>query len=66
MQVTVDRFEGEYAIVEYINKKVCFEKIPRVLIPDASEGDVIDITVNRGETEKRQKRIKNLMDSLFE
>ena len=68
MQIIVDRFEGEFAVVEYENKdkKLCFVNIPKVIIPDAVEGDVIDITVNKDETKKRENNIKNLMDSLFE
>ena len=68
MQIIIDRFEGEFAVVEYENKdkKLCFVNIPKVIIPGATEGDVIDITINKNETKKREKNIKNLMDSLFE
>ena len=68
MQIIIDRFEGEFAVVEYENKdkKLCFVNIPKVIIPGATEGDVIDITINKDETKKREKNIKNLMDSLFE
>lgn len=68
MQIIIDRFEGEFAVVEYENKekKLCFVNIPKVIIPGAAEGDVIDITINKDETKKREKNIKNLMDSLFE
>ena len=40
--------------------------IPKVLIPDASEGDVIKIEVEEKETEKRKKHIRDLMNSVFE
>lgn len=68
MQVIIDRFEGEYAVVEYENSdgKEVFVNIPKVLLADASEGDVVEITVNKDETKKRAENIKNLMDSLFE
>lgn len=68
MQVTIDRFEGDYAVVEFENKdgKEMFVNIPMVLLPDANEGDVIKITIDKDETKKRAEHIKNLMDNLFE
>jgi hypothetical protein len=36
------------------------------LLPGAKEGDVVSITINKDETEARRKRIRGLMDSLFE
>lgn len=63
MQVIIDRFEGEYAIVEIKEGK--FVSIPKVLVPSAHEGDVIDILINLEETKKRKNKIKNLMDDLF-
>lgn len=64
MKVIVDRFEGDYAIVEieignYVN-------IPRVLIPNAQEGDIIKIEIEQIETEERKKHIQNLMNNVFE
>ncbi len=38
--------------------------IPRAVAPDANEGDVLDITVNDGETEARRLRIKEKMNRL--
>lgn len=64
MRVIIDRFEGDFAVVETENEK--FTQIPKMLIPDAKEGDVVDITINSDETAKRSAKIKNLMDSLFE
>lgn len=64
MKVIIDRFEGEYAIVEL--EVGYFVNIPKVLIPDASEGDVIKIEVEEKETEKRKKHIRDLMNSVFE
>lgn len=64
MQVIIDRFEGEYAVVETDNGN--FVNLPKILVPDSHEGDVVDISINREETEKRSENIKNLMDDLFE
>lgn len=63
MQVIVDRVEKEYLVVELENGNI--SNIPRDII-DASEGDVIDITVNNEATKTRKTRIKELMDSVFE
>jgi hypothetical protein len=64
MQYTIDRFEGNFAVVELENET--FVNIPRSAIPsEAKEGDVITVMVDKGETEKREKRIKELEGSLF-
>ncbi|MGN1457056.1 MAG: DUF3006 domain-containing protein, partial [Acutalibacteraceae bacterium] len=39
MQVIIDRFEGEYAVVEIDSGN--FVNLPKILIPDAHEGDVV-------------------------
>jgi hypothetical protein len=62
MNVIIDRFEGEYAIVIYNNKSY---NIPRILVGNASEGDVITITINKEETNNRKKIIEDKMASLF-
>lgn len=64
MQVIIDRFEGEYAVVEIDSGN--FVNLPKILIPDAHEGDVVDIIINTEETSKRSENIQNLMDDLFE
>lgn len=64
MKVIIDRFEGDYAVVE-INKGK-FVNLPKELIPDAKEGDVIVITIDQDETKKRKEHVKDLMNQLFE
>ncbi|MDD6489259.1 MAG: DUF3006 domain-containing protein [Clostridia bacterium] len=64
MRVIIDRFEGEYAVVETDDGN--FVNLPKILVPDAHEGDVVDIIINREETEKRSENIQNLMNDLFE
>lgn len=64
MKVTIDRFEGEYAVVELDNGS--FANLPKVLVPDSSEGDIVEITINTDETCKRNRNINNLMNELFE
>lgn len=63
MKVTIDRFEGEYAIVELPDKT--FINVPKILFADAKESDVIDISVDKGETELRREKIEGLMAELF-
>ena len=62
MNVIIDRFEGGFAVVELPDKTTA--NIPRDLLPDASEGDVVTISVNRAATEERRQRIKALSDRL--
>ena len=64
MEVIVDRFEGDYAVVEIAIGKCV--NIPRVLVPDAKEGDIIKIEIEKKEAEKRKKYIKDLMNNVFE
>ena len=64
MEVIVDRFEGDYAVVEIAIGKCV--NIPRVLVPDAKEGDIIKIEIEKEETEERKKYIKDLMNNVCE
>lgn len=64
MKVIIDRFEGEYAVVELDVGK--FVDMPKELVPDAHEGDVIEIIIDTEETKKRKKHISELMNDLFE
>lgn len=64
MKVIVDRFEGNYAVVEIDSNK--FVNMPKELIPNAKEGDIININIDYDETNKRREHIKGLVDSLFE
>jgi len=62
MQVIIDRFESEFAVVELPNKNTI--DVPSILFPDAKEGDVIDITIIHDETNKRKKTINELFNKL--
>lgn len=65
----VDRFEGDYAIIE-LDKG--FERIAKGKLPTTvKEGDVIvidkeKIYVDIEETNKRKNKIKGLFDKLFQ
>lgn len=64
MKVVIDRIEGDYAVVETENSKMV--NLPRELVPaGAKERDVIDISIDESETEKRHKRINDLARQLW-
>ena len=64
MKYIIDRFEGNFAIVELSDKT--FVNIPKAAIPpEAKEGAVIDVSVDKGSTEARTEKINNLMGDLF-
>ena len=59
----IDRFEGEFAVVETNNGQI---NIPRIDIPaDAREGDVILMGVDKSGTAARKKSIERRMNKLF-
>ena len=61
--LTIDRFEGDYAIVE---TSTGFIDIPRTDIPSgAVEGDILVISIDKNETDARKKRIDGMMNNLF-
>ena len=64
MKVIFDRFEGEYAVVEIEVAK--YVNIPKILLPNSKEGDVIKIEIDKKETEERKKNIQKLMNTVFE
>lgn len=64
MNVTIDRFEGSFAVVETENGS--FYNLPLPLVPTgADEGSVISITLDTA-AESRRKEVGRLMDKLFE
>lgn len=64
MKITIDRFEGDFAVVELPDGK--FADVPRVALPkEARESDIISINVDHDATEKRRKEIRELENNLF-
>lgn len=64
MKMIIDRFEGEYAVVELDNKK--FVNIPKeALPPDVKDGDVIEIIIRLDESRRRKERISGLVGDLW-
>ena len=64
MKVIIDRFEKDMAIIEI--KEGVFTHMPKILLPHAKEGDVVDIIVNNKETEERKQMVADLMTRAFE
>ncbi len=59
----IDRFEGDYAVVETSDGML---NIPIADLPSTVKaGDVLGLTVDSVETCDRKKRVKDKMDSLF-
>lgn len=46
MKFIIDRIEGEYAILELSEGQ--FEALPKAFVPQAKEGDSVEITVSKG------------------
>jgi len=64
MKFTIDRFEGEFAVVELDDQTM--ENIPRrVLPPEVKEGDIISVVIDEAGTQKRREHIKKLMDDVW-
>jgi len=64
MKFIIDRFEGNYAVVELENKIII--NVPRSMLPkESKEGSVISIVVDQEETEKRKNNIKKLTNDLW-
>ncbi len=64
MKLIIDRFEGDYAVVELENKKMI--NVPKDILPEgACEGSVIAIVIDESETTKRRNNIKKLMGDLW-
>ncbi len=70
MRGIIDRFEGDYAIIEKEDR--VFVNIPREALPlEAKEGDAIiqvgtEYQIDETETKKRRKRIEELSRNLWE
>ncbi|HHX59388.1 MAG TPA: DUF3006 domain-containing protein [Epulopiscium sp.] len=65
MRIVIDRIEEEVAVIE--KEDGSFVNMSKRLIPpEAKEGDVLQITVDRSSTVDRVQEITSLMDELWE
>lgn len=64
MKFTIDRFEGEYAVVELENMDII--DLPIKILPEgAKEGDILEISINHEETEERKENIEEKFKRLL-
>lgn len=64
MLYIVDRIEEGMIVLE--NDEAQIFSVPVGLIPDADEGDCVEIFINKEETEKRRHNVRRKMDDLFQ
>ena len=63
MEVIVDRIEEDFLVLELENKE--HVNVPKKLVPNALEGDIIDININYVKRAKRENEINSLKSKLF-
>lgn len=64
MLVTIDRFEGDFAVLELSDRT--YIKVPRALMAGCMEGDIIRIEKDAEKTEEAKKKAEEALQSLFE
>ena len=66
MKVTVDRFEGETAVLLVRSDETQQILFPRKLLPGVEEGDILEVTATREirETEEARARVSSLIEKL--
>lgn len=67
MKATLDRIEGEMAVLLIRNGESIRLNIPVVLLPEGSkEGDILEITITRDEkeTEESKARVSSMIERL--
>ena len=63
MKWTIDRFEGDFAVVECGDS---YFNIPKNSLPEGvAEGDVLDISLDITETENKKAQLKGRIKKLF-
>ena len=64
MRIIVDRFEGDFAVVELPSGQMI--NCPQALLPaNAKEGSIINITVDENATNAKLKEVTERMNKLF-
>ncbi len=64
MKIVADRIEGGYIVAELSDGRK--ENLPLVFAPDAKEGDVIDISIDKNSTKECKETVRNRLDRLFD
>ena len=63
MKVIIDRFEGDFAVVEIDEGN--FVNLPALLVKGAREGDVVSIEILKDESLERKKNLEKRLKKLF-
>ena len=64
MHVTIDRFEGDYAVV--VLADLTKVNLPRLLVPkSAREGDFLEIRIDQQATKAEQQKVAELMEDVW-
>jgi len=64
MRFTIDRFEGEFALVELSDGSIV--QIPKSILPiQVKEGDIVSLKIEVEETTNRKDSIEKKMAKLF-
>jgi hypothetical protein len=69
MKGIIDRFEGDYAVVEFEGRKMQ-DILRKEIVPEAKEGDVIVLVngkyqIDREETQRRKAEIAKLTKDIW-
>ncbi len=63
-RLTVDRIEGGKVVLENDDGKTA--PVDAFLLPEVSEGDILEISVNHDETEKRRASVQERVNRLWQ
>lgn len=65
MRAVIDRFEGDIALVETVTGHAT-AGFSRNLLEDAKEGDIIEVTILKHESDEKREEVNKIMDRLFD
>ena len=64
MKLIIDRFEGDFAVVELPSGQML--DCPKALLPaNAKEGSILNITVDEDSTNEKLQKVTERMNKLF-
>ena len=64
MKIIIDRIENDVAVIELPDGKMI--EVPRLLFPDAEEGDAYNIEKDSARRDARLCRMEDIMNRLFD
>lgn len=63
MYIVIDRIEGEMLVVQLGDGTMA--DLPAIIAPDAKEGDVLSIVVDKDETSRRKQDVDAMVEKLW-